>query len=122
VVSDRVRREAARVFARRPLVQAQAAKEIRMRLIGTAVLCIALGAQVHAQGLTVSAADTTSSIVAAHKGKRITVRLRSGQELSGTVRESTDRLLVLAEVSGREFFDAIVPIEAIEAILVRTRP
>jgi hypothetical protein len=37
------------------------------------------------------------------------------------VRDSSDRLLVLGEVSGREFFDAAVPIVAIEAVLVRTR-
>ena len=92
-----------------------------MRLALTVLVCVVLATAAFAQGLTVAPADTTQSVIAAQKGKRITVRLRSGQELSGVVRDSSDRLLVLGEVSGREFFDAAVPIDAIEAVLVRTR-
>lgn len=86
-----------------------------------ALLCLAFTSSAIAQGLTLSPADTTQSVVAAQKGKRVTVRLRSGQELSGTVRDASERLLVLGEVSGRELFDAVVPMEAIEAVLVRTK-
>jgi len=92
-----------------------------MRLLVIALACLAIGMQASAQGVTVSAADTTQSVIAAQKGKRITVRLRSGQELSGTVRESSDRLVVLEGITGREFFDAVVPVDAIEAVLIRTK-
>lgn len=51
----------------------------------------------------------------------VTLRLRSGQELTGTVREATGRLVVLGALSGREFFDAVVPLEAVEAVLIRTK-
>jgi hypothetical protein len=37
------------------------------------------------------------------------------------VREATGKLVVLGALSGREFFDAAVPIEKIEAVLVRTK-
>jgi hypothetical protein len=90
-----------------------------MRLLVTTALCLAI-AQVSAQGLNVTPADTVQSVVSAQKGKRVTLRLRSGQELTG-VRDSTDRLVVLGELSGREFFEAVVPIESIEAVIVRTR-
>lgn len=89
-----------------------------------ATLCAALvgaPAVTAAQALALAPADGTQSVVAAQKGKRITVRLRSGQELSGLVREVNERLLLLGEVSGREFFDAVVPLDAVEAILVRVR-
>ena len=92
-----------------------------MRFTITAVFCLVFAASALAEGLAVSPMDTTGSVVAAQKGKRITVRLRSGQELSGVVRDASERLLVLGEVSGREFFDAVVPLDAIEAVLVRTR-
>lgn len=91
-----------------------------MRLLVTTALCLAI-AQASAQGLTLSPADTIQSVVSSQKGKRVSLRLRSGQELTGILRESTDRFAVLAELSGREFFDAFVPIEAIEAVIVRTR-
>ncbi|MCB1906848.1 MAG: hypothetical protein KDH15_05710 [Rhodocyclaceae bacterium] len=74
-----------------------------------------------AQAVTISPADTTQSFIAAHKGQRVMLRLRSGQELSGKIRDSSERLLVLGEVSGREFFDAVIPIDAVEAVLVRVR-
>ena len=91
-----------------------------MRLIITTALCLAV-AQASAQNLTVSPADRIQSILTAQKGKRVIVRTRSGQELTGTLRESNDRLVVLGEISGREFFDAVVPIDAIEAVIVRTK-
>lgn len=93
-----------------------------MRLAAIAALCAALAAPAQAQGLSVSAADTTASVLAAQKGKRVTLRLRSGQEIAGTVREATERVVVLDALAGREFFDAVVPIDAVEAVLVRNRP
>ena len=74
-----------------------------------------------AQEVGISAADTTQSVLAAQKGKRVTVRLTSGQEMTGTVREASAKLVVLASLSGREFFDAVIPLEAIEAILIRNK-
>ena len=83
----------------------------------TALLCFAA----YAQDVSIAANDTKQSILAAQKGKRVTVRLRSGQEMTGTVREANVNLLVLGAVTGREFFDAVVPLEAVEAVLIRTK-
>jgi hypothetical protein len=52
-------------------------------------------------------------VLLTQKGKRVTVRLRSGQELG--------KVAIIPAVSGREFFDAAVPLEAIEALLIRTK-
>ena len=49
------------------------------------------------------------------------MRTSAGQELTGTVREVTGKLVVLAKLSGREFFDAAVPLERIEAVIVRNK-
>jgi hypothetical protein len=89
--------------------------------IALAMLAWAVTSTAAAQNLTITPNDTTHSLVAAQKGKRVTLRLRSGQELSGLVRDASERLVVLGEVSGREFFDAAVPVGAIEAVLVRTK-
>jgi hypothetical protein len=93
-----------------------------MRSLSIAAVGLALALQVAAQGLAVSPTDTTRSVIAAQKGKRVTLRLRSGQELSGVVRDASERLVVIGELAGREFSDAVVPIEAIEAVIVRVRP
>ena len=92
-----------------------------MRSALAMILCLAFAAQALAQDVNISAGDTTQSVIAAQKGKRVTLRLRSGQELTGAVREASARLVVLGAVSGREFFDAVVPLEAVEAVLIRTK-
>lgn len=74
-----------------------------------------------AENLKVGPNDTTASVIAAQQGQRVTLRLRGGQEITGIVREATSKLVVLGELAGREFFDAVVPVEAIDAVIVRTR-
>ena len=74
-----------------------------------------------AQELRIGANDTVQTVLAAQKGKRVTVRVRSGQELTGAVRDVSGKLVQLGAISGREFFDAVVPLESIDAVLVRTK-
>ena len=65
--------------------------------------------------------DTVESVLAAQKGKRVTVRLRSGQEMTGTVTLASAKLLQLSAPTGKDFFDAVIPLEAIEAVFIRTK-
>jgi hypothetical protein len=74
-----------------------------------------------AQDLNVSANDTLQSVLTAQKGKRVTLRLSGGQEITGVMREATAKLVVLGGLTGREFFDAAVPLDKVEAVLVRTK-
>jgi hypothetical protein len=74
-----------------------------------------------AQEVSVGAGDTVQTVLAARKGKPVTVRLAGGQELTGVVREATSRLVVLGALAGREFFDAVVPVERIDAVIIRTK-
>ena len=94
-----------------------------MRQIACVVLMSALLAWSPAYGadLQISPSDSVETVAKGQQAKRVTVRLRSGQEITGTVRNVTARLVQLGAVAGREFFDAIVPLEAVEAVLVRTK-
>lgn len=86
-------------------------------LVGIALAC---AAPAYAQ-LQVGAGETIESVLKAQNGKRVTLRLRSNQEITGVVRMSNARLVQIGAVSGREFFDAVVPLEAIDAVLIRTK-
>jgi hypothetical protein len=93
-------------------------------LVSTFVLAATLifaAATASGAELTISANQSVENVLSAQQGKRVTVRLRSGQELTGTVKSVTPKLVQLAAVSGKEFFDAVVPLEAVEAVLIRTR-
>ena len=93
----------------------------RMLGIGIVAAVLAAGLPAGAQELKVSAADGVETVLAAQKGKRVTLRLRSGQETSGTVAAVTPKVVHIHSVVGKEFFDAVVPLEAIEAVFVRTK-
>ena len=94
-------------------------KVISVLVLSVALACTAAPAA--SAELRVAASDSVESVLAAQKDKRVTVRLRSGQELTGTVRNVTGKLVQLGAVTGKEFFDAVVPLEAVEAVLVRTK-
>ena len=65
--------------------------------------------------------DTLQTILSAQKGKQVTVKLDSGDELTGKVGEVTDKLVVLKALSGKEFFDAFIKTTDIKAVLIRTK-
>ena len=94
-------------------------KVISVLVLSTALGCAATTAA--SAELRVAATDSVETVLAAQRDKRVTVRLRSGQEITGTVRNVNGKLVQLGAVTGREFFDAVVPLEAVEAVLVRTR-
>ena len=91
---------------------------LRAVVLGAA---LAFAMPVFAAELEVKASDTMESLLAAQKGKKVTLKTRSGQEITGTVKSVSGRLVQIAQVSGKEFFDAVVPLEAVEAVLVRTK-
>jgi ribosomal protein L18E len=91
-----------------------------MRAMTMALVCLMLMVPAQAQEVRIWENDTVLSVLEARKGQRVTLRLASGQEMTGLVRETNHHLVVLGALTGREFFDAIVPIAAVEAVVVRT--
>lgn len=90
-------------------------------LLASIALSALLCGPVYAQSPDVSDSDTIASVLTAQKGKRVVLRLRSGQDLTGTVKAVTPKLVHLATLSGREFFDAVIALESIESVQLRTR-
>lgn len=57
----------------------------------------------------------------AFQGKTVTVTLASGQTISGIVKAVGTNLLHLEKISQKEFYDALIPLDRIEAIEARVR-
>ena len=93
-------------------------KTLAAALIGASLFLVIPTASAQLQ---MGVLDTVESVLNAQKGKRVTLRLRSGQELTGVVRLATPKVVQLGEIQGREFFDAVVPLDAVEAVLVRVK-
>ena len=65
--------------------------------------------------------DTLNTVLAAQKGNQVTVKLVSGDEMTGKAGEVTGKLLVLQALTGKEFYDAVINTDDIAAVIVRTK-
>lgn len=54
-------------------------------------------------------------------GKRVKLKLVSGQDLEGKVSRVGSQAVVVTELSGMEFFDATVRVDQIASVIVRVR-
>lgn len=74
-----------------------------------------------AEDISIKAGDTLQTLLEVQKGKKVTVRLLGGEELTGRVKTVSKELLQLGELSGKEYFDAIIDVTKITAMIVRTK-
>ncbi len=93
---------------------------MRINLIVTFLLlaCLGMATAVQAENFSVKPGDTIQKILEERTGKRVTLRLQGGEELTGKVRTVTKELVQLGELSGRDFFDAVVEMNRISAVIV----
>jgi len=68
-----------------------------------------------------SAAATIKDVLSESLGKRVIVRLESGENLEGTVGKVGDSVVHIAKLSGRDFYDAVVRIDRISAVVFKVR-
>ncbi len=66
-------------------------------------------------------ADTVKSILERNVGRPVRVRLQAGEEVAGTVTKVGEHVVQLSELAGREFFDAVIRLDSISAVILRTR-
>jgi len=74
-----------------------------------------------ADPVTIAGDDTLEKILIGQKGKKVTLRLVAGEDLTGTVKEVTRQLVLIGELVGKEYFDAVVATERIVAVIVRAK-
>ncbi len=98
------------------------AARIAMAVVTVFAFCIMVCpvfAQESRFGLTTGAA--IKDVLIDQTGKRVIVRLDAGEELEGTVTKVGDQLVHLSKLSRRDFFDAVVRIDRISAVIIRVR-
>ncbi len=95
---------------------------IQVSMLGCLLLAIpALPLSAEELQPDVNAADTIKQTLDQQVGKRAKVKLRSGQELDGKVLKVGSNGVHLAELTGMEFYDAVIRLDAIDAVIVRAR-
>lgn len=90
-------------------------------VVALLLACACASAPVAAQPLAVGPGDTVSKVLAAQTGKRVTLKLGPGDEITGVVKLVTPDVVHLSEIAGREFFDAVVDAKRVVAVIVRVK-
>ena len=65
-------------------------------------------------------ADTTTTILKKQTGQKVELRMKSGEKISGTVKAVGDKAVHLSALAGQEFSDAVVTLDDISVVIVRT--
>jgi len=65
--------------------------------------------------------DTIRTVLAKQVGKQVTLKLDSGEELGGVVRTVGEHVVHVEKISGKEFFDAVVDLDEVAAVILRVR-
>ena len=65
--------------------------------------------------------DTMRDVISEYSGKVLALRLESGEEIEGTVTIVGNGLVHISKLTGKEFYDAVVSIDKISAVRMRTR-
>lgn len=65
--------------------------------------------------------DTVKNVLARQVGQVVELRLGSGDKIGGKVEKVGSGLVHLSQITGAEFFEAVVDIESVSAVVVRTK-
>jgi hypothetical protein len=69
----------------------------------------------------VKANATMHDVLMERTGKRTTLRMQSGEDIEGTIVLVGNGLVHMTRLAGKEFYDAVVNIDRISAVIVRVR-
>lgn len=74
-----------------------------------------------ASSVVLDGSDAIKRNLQARQGKVVTVTLKSGSEIGGIVASVGSSVLHLKELSGNEYYDAIISLDSIEAMTFRSK-
>lgn len=69
----------------------------------------------------VKASATIYDILKDRTGKRTAIRTQSGEDIEGTVATVGDSVVHVTQLTGKEFYDAVIRIDRIDAVILRVR-
>ncbi|HEU4684572.1 MAG TPA: hypothetical protein VFS39_08745 [Nitrospira sp.] len=91
-------------------------------LVATIALMLpAVGFAAEDASADLNAPDALRHVLEQQVGKRVKVKLISGQELDGKVQKVGAQAATLSELGGMDFFDATVRLDQVAAVLVKAR-
>ena len=107
------------------LLKREAKMNVRRMIVAVfvVVICLGFSQNLLAQEMKfeLNKGYGMKEILASYEGKRVAIRLDGGEELEGVVTTVGDQLVHFSKLSKRDFYDAVVRIEKINAVIIRAR-
>jgi hypothetical protein len=91
-----------------------------MKTLRLLALAVMFTSTAFADKLVFESGDTAATILKKQTGQKVELRMKSGEKISGKVEAVGGKAVHLSALAGQEFFDAIVNIDDISAVIVRT--
>jgi hypothetical protein len=91
-----------------------------MKTLRHLALAAMLTSAAFADKLAFDSADTAATILVKQTGQKVELRMKSGEKISGKVEAVGGKAVHLSALAGQEFYDAVVLIDEISAVIVRT--
>jgi hypothetical protein len=76
-------------------------------------------AAIAADKVNFAADDTPATVLSRQTGQKVELHLKSGEKLSGKVQAVGTRTVHISGLTGQEFYDAVVAIDDIAAVVIR---
>jgi hypothetical protein len=92
-----------------------------MKILPILALMATLAASALADGkVGFTPSDTVASVLTRQVGQRVELRMKSGEKLAGKVEAIGEKTVHLSSLTGQEFFDAVVVLDQVSAVIIRT--
>jgi uncharacterized protein YkvS len=95
-----------------------------MKFLRSSLLVVLLsGASLFAADgkLDLKPGDAVKHVLERQVGQVVELRLGSGEKIGGKVEKVGENLVYLTQLTGAEFFEAVVDIESVSAVVVRAK-
>ncbi len=90
-------------------------------LLPLTLLCAVCATALGQTKIEIQPNDTMRAMLEKQVGQIVELRLESGEKMGGKVEKVTDKLVHLSALTGAEFYDAVVDLEHVSAVTIRTK-
>jgi hypothetical protein len=105
----------------RHLSKATRGKRRGLLFAGMLLLCSLSSPFAQEQTLTTQGTQPIRDSLKAKVGAKVSLQLIGGQEVSGKIVSVGDQAVHLSELTGKEFYDAVIRLDHVSALVVRVR-
>jgi hypothetical protein len=89
-------------------------------LVGIIVIAAACASTLAQEKATLQPNATILSVLQGNTGKNVELRMQCGEKIGGKVEQVNDNVVLLSRLTGAEYFDGVVNVKDISAVVTRS--